>query len=75
MQNFIEFELINNWDMLSFVANNHPYPTSDVTICAESAIYILHIFANSLRIRYEKRLCITVNDQWLYFFMLFKIQQ
>ena len=34
--------------MLSFVANNHPYPTSDVTICAESAIYILHIFANSL---------------------------
>ena len=28
--------------MLSFLANNHPFPTSDVTICAESAIYIAH---------------------------------
>ena len=34
--------------MLSFVVNKHPYPTSDVTTCAESATYILHIFANSL---------------------------
>ena len=34
--------------MLRFVVNKHPYPTSDVTTCAESAICILHIFANSL---------------------------
>ena len=32
--------------MPSFVFNKHTYPTSDVTNCAESAIYILQIFAN-----------------------------
>jgi hypothetical protein len=29
----------------SLLFNKHSYPTNDVTRCAESAIYILHIFA------------------------------
>ena len=49
MQNFIEFELINNWAMLSFVFSDHTHPAYDVTICTESAIYIWQIFANNLK--------------------------
>ena len=35
--------------MLSFVFRDHTYPAYDVTICAESATYILQIFANNLK--------------------------
>ena len=35
--------------MLTFVFNEHTYLACDVTICAESAIYILQIFANKLK--------------------------
>ena len=34
--------------MLSFVFNERTYLAYDVTICAESAIYILQIFAKNL---------------------------
>ena len=37
--------------MSSFVFNKTTYPTSDVTNFAESAIHILHIFANNFAIK------------------------
>ena len=35
--------------MFSFVFNERTYPACDVTICAESTIYFLQIFANNLK--------------------------
>ena len=37
--------------MLSFVFIKHTYPTSDVTICAEAADYVQHIFAKTLQLK------------------------
>ena len=45
MKNFIEFELIT--ELRSVLSSMNPYLTSDFTSCAESAIYILQIFANN----------------------------
>ena len=39
--------------MVSFVFNGHAYPACDVAICAESAIYILQIFANNLKTKID----------------------
>ena len=47
------------------------YPTSDVTTIAESAVYILHIFANNFGIKRDS----LVNGQSAYFFMLFHMKQ
>ena len=44
----------NNWAMLQFTINKHTYPTNDVTRCAESAIYILHIFAYNFGTRWDR---------------------
>jgi hypothetical protein len=45
MQNFVWFEPIITELCFSLLFNKHTYPANDVTRCAESAIYILHIFA------------------------------
>ena len=37
----------NNWAVLVYVFIKPTYPTSDVTTFAESAVYILYIFANN----------------------------
>ena len=34
--------------MLSFVFNKHTSASNDVTNCAESEIYVFHIFVNNL---------------------------
>ena len=39
--------------MSSFVFNEHTYPACDVTIFAESAIYIFQIFANILKTKID----------------------
>lgn len=44
----------NNWAMLSFVFTKHTYPTSDVSTCAESAIYILHCFVNNFTAKRDR---------------------
>jgi hypothetical protein len=42
----ISFDLGNNNELcFSLLFNKHTYPANDVTRCAESATYILHIFA------------------------------
>ena len=49
VQKFIEFELIIT-ELCSFmyIFIKPTYPTSDVTTFAESAVYILYIFANNV---------------------------
>ena len=45
--------------MLSFVFIKHTYPTSDITICAEAAVYVQHILAKTSQLKeivyYDKR--------------------
>jgi hypothetical protein len=50
---YAKFHLIwahNNWAIFQFNIIKHTYPTNDVTRCAESATYILHIFAYNLEL-------------------------
>jgi hypothetical protein len=54
MQNFIWLEPIITELCFSLLFNKHSYPTNDVTRCAESAIYILHIFAYNFGTRWDR---------------------
>ena len=47
--------------MRSFVFNKHTYPNCEITSCAESAIYILHIFASNFQTERDSLLHYTAN--------------
>jgi hypothetical protein len=54
MQNFIWFGPIITELCFSLVFIKHTYPTNDVTRWAESATYILHIFAYNFGTRWDR---------------------
>ena len=69
--------------MLSFVFNKHTHPSNDVTNCAESAIYVSHIFVDNLATK--KRYCsfkynknfrvIGTLTNWVFFILLINVNK